>query len=268
MADNSALQKAPKLTLDEAWQATLFLLSASQESLQVLLDDLVQQGLLGLTPLILDGLGPLRDPGGGISMDAISVPGCRGPLPRARAQHGGEAALVSGGYQEAAERSWQGWGVGAGCRNPVAGHLQRALARRCDESLCSRPGGERETSRPEVLAQAERPLPTRLDRAGLLRRANTRDLPRYLEAALAGSPPEVLDAPTARGEAVFLALRSAAGLDARRFASEFGRPPRGFWEEAIVGLIARGLLQERLGGDLKLTRRGRLLSDSVFEHFV
>jgi coproporphyrinogen III oxidase-like Fe-S oxidoreductase len=106
-----------------------------------------------------------------------------------------------------------------------------------------------------------------------VRRANTRDLPRYLEAALAGSPaeeepPEVLDAPTARGEAVFLALRSAAGLDAQRFASEFGRPPRGFWEEAIVGLIARGLLQERLGGDLKLTRRGRLLSNSVFEHFV
>ena len=63
MADNSALQKAPKLTLDEARQATLFLLSASQEGLQVLLDDLVQQGLLGLTPLILDGLGPLRDRG-------------------------------------------------------------------------------------------------------------------------------------------------------------------------------------------------------------
>ena len=63
MAEDSALQKAPKLTLDEARQATLFLLSASEEGLQVLLDDLVQQGLLGLTPLILDGLGPLRDRG-------------------------------------------------------------------------------------------------------------------------------------------------------------------------------------------------------------
>jgi oxygen-independent coproporphyrinogen-3 oxidase len=106
-----------------------------------------------------------------------------------------------------------------------------------------------------------------------VRRANTRDLERYLEAALAGrraeaEPPEVLDAPTARGEAMFLALRSSAGLDARRFASEFGRFPRGFWEEAIEGLIARGLLEEQLGGDLRLTRRGRLLSDSVFEHFV
>jgi oxygen-independent coproporphyrinogen-3 oxidase len=106
-----------------------------------------------------------------------------------------------------------------------------------------------------------------------VRRANTRDLNRYLDAVLAGrlaeaEPPEVLDAPTARGEAVFLALRSAAGLDARRFASEFGRLPRGFWQEAIAGLIARGLLEERLDGDLRLTRRGRLLSDSVFQYFV
>jgi oxygen-independent coproporphyrinogen-3 oxidase len=106
-----------------------------------------------------------------------------------------------------------------------------------------------------------------------VRRANARDLNRYLEAALAGrsaeaEPPEVLDAPTARGEAVFLALRSAAGLDARRFASEFGRPPRGFWQEAIAELIARGWLEERLGGDLRLTRRGRLLADGVFEYFV
>ena len=106
-----------------------------------------------------------------------------------------------------------------------------------------------------------------------VRRANSRDLKRYLDAALAGrwaeaEPPEVLDAPTARGEAMFLALRSAVGLDARRFASEFGRFPRGFWEEAIAELVARGLLEEQLGGDLRLTRRGRLLSDSVFEHFV
>ncbi len=74
----------------------------------------------------------------------------------------------------------------------------------------------------------------------------------------------MLDAPTARGEAVCLALCSAAGLDERRFASEFGRPPRGlweqgFWEETVAGLIESGLLQER---------RGRLLSDSVFEYFV
>jgi hypothetical protein len=63
VAKDSALEKAPKLTLDEARQATLLLLSASQESLQVLLDDLVQQGLLGLAPLVLDGFGPSRDLG-------------------------------------------------------------------------------------------------------------------------------------------------------------------------------------------------------------
>ncbi len=63
MAEDCADEIGAELALDEARQATLFLLSASQESLQVLLDDLVQQGLLGLTPLILDGLGPLRDRG-------------------------------------------------------------------------------------------------------------------------------------------------------------------------------------------------------------
>ncbi len=95
VGEDSAGEIGPKLTLDEGWRATLFLLSANEEGLQVLLDDLVQQGLLGLAPLILDGLGPLRDRGV-ISRDAISVPGCRGSPGRARAQHGGEAARVSG----------------------------------------------------------------------------------------------------------------------------------------------------------------------------
>ena len=57
-------------------------------------------------------------------MDAISVPGCRGPLPRARAHHGGEGALVSGGCRDATERSWQGLSWGGppklGCRAAAA----------------------------------------------------------------------------------------------------------------------------------------------------
>ena len=159
--------------------------------------------------------------------------------------------------------------------------LEAAGFERYELSNFARPGfaavhNRRYWERRPVLGLGVGAFSTDPDREGApfgVRRANTRDLSRYLEAALAGSsaeaePPEVLDAPTARGEAVFLALRSAAGLDARRFASEFGKPPRGFWEQAIAGLIARGLLQERLGGDLRLTRRGRLLSDSVFEYFV
>ncbi len=85
----------------------------------------------------------------------------------------------------------------------------------------------------------------------------------------AGGSPEVLDARTSCCEAVFLALRTARGLDAWRFAEEFGGPPRRFHGEAIDELVAVGLLAETAGsGDLCLTLRGRLLSDSVFERFV
>jgi oxygen-independent coproporphyrinogen-3 oxidase len=106
-----------------------------------------------------------------------------------------------------------------------------------------------------------------------IRRANTRDLSAYLERASAGrsaeaAPPELLDAPTARGEAAFLALRTAAGLGAEPFAREFGEPPRGFWKDEIRELVDRGLLEERAGGDLRLTRRGRLLADQIFQYFV
>ena len=86
-------------------------------------------------------------------------------------------------------------------------------------------------------------------------------------SAEAGTP-EVLDARTARGEAAFLALRCAEGLDAARFRSEFGAAPRGFWDREIDALVAGELLCEAPDGSLRLTRRGRLVSDGVFEYFV
>ncbi len=104
------------------------------------------------------------------------------------------------------------------------------------------------------------------------RRANVRELPVYLERVEAGvspgEPAERLDARTARGEAVFLALRTAEGLAARGFAREFGAPPRRFYGEAIAELTAERLLAEAEDGSLRLTPRGVLLSDSVFERFV
>jgi oxygen-independent coproporphyrinogen-3 oxidase len=106
-----------------------------------------------------------------------------------------------------------------------------------------------------------------------LRRANVRELPAYLAATAAGRSPEAapaerLDAPTARGEAIFLGLRRGAGVDAARFEAEFGEPPRAFFGDQIEALRAARLLVEREGGDLQLTARGRLLSDTVFSHFV
>ena len=105
------------------------------------------------------------------------------------------------------------------------------------------------------------------------RAANARSEAAYLarvEAGLAATaePAEVIDLRTARGEAAFLALRTARGLVAGAFAAEFGAAPRAFFGAEIARLAAEGLLEEGPGGDLVLTRRGRLLSDSVFAEFV
>jgi oxygen-independent coproporphyrinogen-3 oxidase len=106
-----------------------------------------------------------------------------------------------------------------------------------------------------------------------LRRGNLRSLERYLERIVAGEPadaepPERLTAASARGEAAFLALRTAKGLDAAAFRAEFGAAPRAFWPTAIDELVGAGLLREAPGGTLTLTPRGILLSNSVFAHFV
>ncbi len=105
------------------------------------------------------------------------------------------------------------------------------------------------------------------------RRANERRLEAWLARVEAGAPPpeaglEVPDTATARGEAAFLALRTAAGLDAAGFAAEFGAPPRHFFADAIARLRAAGLLEELPSGDLRLSAAGWPLADSVAEAFV
>ena len=78
----------------------------------------------------------------------------------------------------------------------------------------------------------------------------------------------MFDAPTARGEAVFLALRGAPGLDAAQFEVEFGDPPREFFGAGIDKLLGLGLLEELATGSLRLTGRGRALADTVFAEFM
>jgi oxygen-independent coproporphyrinogen III oxidase len=103
-----------------------------------------------------------------------------------------------------------------------------------------------------------------------VRRTNPRTLDAYLAVAAGAQRAEVeaLEPRIARGEAVFLALRTSVGLDAERFAAEFGAPPRAFFAEAIGELSAQGLLEEANTGRLSLTPRGRMLADTVFAHFV
>jgi oxygen-independent coproporphyrinogen-3 oxidase len=113
-----------------------------------------------------------------------------------------------------------------------------------------------------------------LDQPHGARRAN----PRMLEAWLAkveSSPAQVgvvetLSSETARGEAIFLALRQREGLCARAFEAEFGGSPRDFFAAEIDAMKKRGWLVEgeAAPGDLCLTEQGRLLADSVAAEFV
>lgn len=103
------------------------------------------------------------------------------------------------------------------------------------------------------------------------RQRNPATLPEYLDAAGRPPPPEAveqLDEVTARGEAMFLGLRTRRGVSARRFAAEFGSPPRRFYADELTRLAEAGLVLEQENGDVVLSHRGRLLSDTVFEAFV
>jgi oxygen-independent coproporphyrinogen-3 oxidase len=113
------------------------------------------------------------------------------------------------------------------------------------------------------------------------RRANPRSLEAWLDAVEHARIPGVLEPispATARGEAIFLGLRQREGVCARRFAAEFGAPPRAFFGAEIEALVRRGWLEEGPGaeagagagepGDLRLSARGRLVADSVAAEFV
>jgi coproporphyrinogen III oxidase-like Fe-S oxidoreductase len=94
----------------------------------------------------------------------------------------------------------------------------------------------------------------------------------YLARTLAGESPaagpaEVLAPATARGEAMFLALRTREGVDPTAFTREFGAPPARFWPD-IAELVRDGLLESLPAGSLRLTPRGRRIADTVFARFV
>ncbi len=105
------------------------------------------------------------------------------------------------------------------------------------------------------------------------RLANPRELEAYLEAVEDGSigdagTLEILTEDQARLEMVFLSLRRREGLTAEAFAEVFHTAPRSFFAPAIERSCAAGLLEENPLGDLRLTARGRLLSDEVFRAFA
>jgi oxygen-independent coproporphyrinogen-3 oxidase len=67
-------------------------------------------------------------------------------------------------------------------------------------------------------------------------------------------------------ESFFLGLRLNRGVDMERVRTEFGKDSERY-DEAIAELEAEGLLV-RTENNLRLTARGRLLSNEVFEKFI
>ena len=90
-----------------------------------------------------------------------------------------------------------------------------------------------------------------------------------LEKYVAGSPVRrtVVSRAAALEESFFLGLRLNQGVDVRKIASTFGQQPLDDLSPAIAELVADGLLQ--CDSDfLRLTTRGRLFSNDVFQAFL
>ena len=105
-----------------------------------------------------------------------------------------------------------------------------------------------------------------------VRRANLRSLPAYLrcieeDRSPEAEPAEVLDAATARGEAVFLGLRRGAWMRRALQPSSISRRAGSIARRSRRSR-ARGCSRSRRAADLALTARGRQLADHVCMHFV
>ena len=104
-----------------------------------------------------------------------------------------------------------------------------------------------------------------------LRFFNPSDIEKYCAAAtmpnFGGQSESERDLATAMSEFCFLALRSATGIDRKRFAELFGVPLAKVYGATVQKLIHRGALIEQ-DGCLKLTTTGMKYGNMVFSEFV
>ncbi len=93
--------------------------------------------------------------------------------------------------------------------------------------------------------------------------------PDSLEEYVAGAPLKRIPVSKtgALEETFFLGLRLAAGVDLKNVAADFGQSEVHRFTETISEFVDLGLL-ERKGDVIRLTGRGRLLSNEVFERFI
>lgn len=100
---------------------------------------------------------------------------------------------------------------------------------------------------------------------GAVRFANSDSLEEYVAA----SPPirTLVSRQSSIEETFFLGLRLARGVDLRKVSVEFGLEAVRGYSNTIADLVA-GALLEHQEDTLRLTARGRLLSNEVFERFI
>jgi oxygen-independent coproporphyrinogen-3 oxidase len=93
--------------------------------------------------------------------------------------------------------------------------------------------------------------------------------PESVEKYLAGTAPEVTDVhwEQAVEETYFLGLRLTKGMRVTELAERYGPEAAAVFQEQIAEVRALGLL-EQCDGATRLTARGRLLSNEVFQRFV
>jgi oxygen-independent coproporphyrinogen-3 oxidase len=113
-----------------------------------------------------------------------------------------------------------------------------------------------------------------VDAHSMLRVSSSHDAVRFatpdsLEGYVAGTSvrPNLVDGQGALEETFFLGLRLNRGIDLERVAADFGSGEVSIFAPVIEELVQAGLL-DRQGSVIRLTGRGRLLSNEVFERFL
>lgn len=103
------------------------------------------------------------------------------------------------------------------------------------------------------------------------RRSNIGTLKRYIECAEKGSLPlfdehQVTNAEQMEEE-MFLGLRKTAGVSIPHFIQKFGKSPIELFSHQIDDLVQNNLLEVK-SESIKLTKKGRLLGNEVFQSFL
>jgi oxygen-independent coproporphyrinogen-3 oxidase len=104
-----------------------------------------------------------------------------------------------------------------------------------------------------------------------VRSVHTRELGKYVEAALVGADPtaesERLEGTRRVGEAIMLALRTAQGVSRVRFKERYNLDVLEFYKPVVRRFCEAGLLEVDETG-FRLTHRGRFLANDVCAGFI